>query len=55
MKNKEYGMKHIKALFKVYIHTNQPVYWEYIERKARNFNIDMDVAKILYAEVKCGL
>ncbi len=55
MKDKEYGMKHIKALFKIYIRTNQPVNWEYIEKVARKCNIDMDVTKVLFAEFECGL
>ena len=55
MKDKEYGMKHIKALFKIYIRTNQPVNWKYIERKAGEYKIDMDVVKILFAEFNCGL
>ena len=55
MKDKEYGVKHIKTLFKIYIRTNQPVNWKYIELKSREYKIDMDVTMILLAEVECGL
>ena len=52
---KDNEMKHIKALLKIYIRTNQPVNWKYIERKSMEYKIDNDLVKILYAEVNCGL
>ena len=60
MNDKEYKMRcieRIKEMFKIGLHTDSysPEVWEYIERKAEEYNIYKDLVKILYAEVNCGL
>ena len=60
MNDKEYKMRcieRIKEMFKIGLHTDSysPEVWEYIERKAGEYNIYKDLVKILYAEVNRGL
>ena len=60
MNDQEYKMRcieRIKEMFKIGLHTDSysPAVWEYIERKAGEYNIYKDLVKILSEEINRGL